>query len=220
MWKQTCKYNEDFDNDDCDDLHSSSEIKGLLKTVEVLGETNDSLTSTVDWKSALRRILENQWYSSKIKYSQGKLRLYTSLKERPGIETYLILNNPKLWQAITKLRINAHKLPIETGRYDQKTQMERICPLCCEGISNETHHIFECQSKEMIKVWNECLEPFHKNWKILDKLSTENFCRAILSGQNDDLFYPETLKYWVGVQRSLSYLMGRRCLFSLGWRSF
>ena len=36
MWKQTCKYNEDFDNedfdnedfddDDCDDLHSSSEI--------------------------------------------------------------------------------------------------------------------------------------------------------------------------------------------------
>ena len=104
MWKQTCKYNEDFDNedfdndndDDCDDLHSSSEIKGLLKTIEVLGETNDSLASTVDRKSALRRILENQWYSSKIKYSQGKLRLYTSLKERPGIETYLILNNPKL----------------------------------------------------------------------------------------------------------------------------
>ena len=121
MWKQTCKYNEDFDNedfddedldnedfddedfdngdfdnDDCDDLHSSLEIKGLLKTIEVLGETNDSLASTVDRKSALRRILENQWYSSKIKYSQGKLRLYTSLKERPGIETYLILNNPKL----------------------------------------------------------------------------------------------------------------------------
>ena len=124
MWKQTCKYNEDFDNedfddedfdnedfdnedfdnedfdddndDDCHDLHSSSEIKGLLKTIEVLGETNDSLASTVDRKSALRRILENQWYSSKIKYSQGKLRLYTSLKERPGIETYLILNNPKL----------------------------------------------------------------------------------------------------------------------------
>ena len=48
MWKQTCKYNEDFDNDDYDDLHSSSEIKGLLKTVEVLGETNDSLASTVD----------------------------------------------------------------------------------------------------------------------------------------------------------------------------
>ena len=26
---------------------------------------------------------------------------------------------------------------------------------------------------------------------------------------------PKTLKYWVGVQRDQSYLMGRRCLFSL-----
>ena len=31
---------------------------------------------------------------------------------------------------------------------------------------------------------------------------------------------PKTLKYWVGVQRGHSYLMGRRCLFSLGWAPF
>ena len=31
---------------------------------------------------------------------------------------------------------------------------------------------------------------------------------------------PETLKYWVGVQRGHSYLMGRRCFFSLGWPPF
>ena len=32
---------------------------------------------------------------------------------------------------------------------------------------------------------------------------------------------PEALiKYWVGVQRGQSYLMGRRCLFSLGWPPF
>ena len=30
----------------------------------------------------------------------------------------------------------------------------------------------------------------------------------------------ETLKYWVGVQQGQSYLMGRRCLFSLGWQPF
>ena len=29
---------------------------------------------------------------------------------------------------------------------------------------------------------------------------------------------PKTLKYWIGVQQGQSYLMGRRCLFSLGWR--
>ena len=31
---------------------------------------------------------------------------------------------------------------------------------------------------------------------------------------------PEALKYWVGVQHTQSYLMGRRCLFSLGWWPF
>ena len=135
---------------------------------------------------ALRRILENHWYSSRVKYSQGKLRLYTTLKERPGFETYLTLSNPKLRQAITKLRISAHKkCPIETGCYDQKTQSERICPLCCEGIGNVTHYIFECKNKEMIKVRNEFMEPFYKNWKGLEKLATENFSR----GQNDDLLY-------------------------------
>ena len=35
------------------------------------------------------------------------------------------------------------------------------------------------------------------------------------------LFWHEyALKYWVGVQRGQSYLMGRRCLFSLGWPPF
>ena len=32
--------------------------------------------------------------------------------------------------------------------------------------------------------------------------------------------WPETLKYWVGVQQGQSYLMGRRCLFTLGWLHF
>ena len=33
---------------------------------------------------------------------------------------------------------------------------------------------------------------------------------------NNRKIFPETLKYWVGVQRGKSYLMGRRCLFNLG----
>ena len=28
-------------------------------------------------------------------------------------------------------------------------------------------------------------------------------------------FFPETLKYWAGVQRGQSYLIGRRCLLAL-----
>ena len=76
------------------------------------------------------------WYSKRNEYSQGKLRLYTPLKVRPGFEQYLNLINPKLKQSITKLRISAHKLPIEIRRFEDKAPAERICPLCCEGIGD------------------------------------------------------------------------------------
>ena len=35
-----------------------------------------------------------------------------------------------------------------------------------------------------------------------------------------ETFYPETFKYWIGVQWGQSYLRGRTCLFSLGWQPF
>ena len=44
--------------------------------------------------------------------------------------------------------------------------------------------------------------------------------RALFPIKLSHNFPPETLKYWVGVQRGQSYLMGRRCLFSLGWQPF
>ena len=47
----------------------------------------------------------------------------------------------KLQQAITKIRVNAHKFPTETGRSENKNQTYRICPLCYEGIEDELHYI-------------------------------------------------------------------------------
>ena len=45
-------------------------------------------------------------------------------------------------------------------------------------------------------------------------------CGIYLTEKKDPETYPKTLKYWVGVQQGQSYLMGRRCLFSLGWPPF
>ena len=36
-----------------------------------------------------------------------------------------------------------------------------------------------------------------------------------LNFENLNMFIPETLKYWVGVQWGQSYLMGRSCLLAL-----
>ena len=69
---------------------------------------------------ALKKQLEKTWYSNKEKYSQGKLKLYISFKERPRFENYLNELNPKLCQAIMKIKISSQKLPIETGCFENK----------------------------------------------------------------------------------------------------
>ena len=48
---------------------------------------------------------------------------------------------------MTKLQINALKLTIATGCFDQKTQMERMYLLSCEVIGNEANCLFEMQKQ-------------------------------------------------------------------------
>ena len=74
------------------------------------------------------------------------------------------------------------------------------------GFLNEQAKIknwFSCGQLKISKcsssfAWLGKYSKWHNIWKIL----------------------PETLKYWVGVQWSQFYLMGRRHLFSLGWSHF
>ena len=84
----------------------------ITKIAEVTGNRNEfgDYIKTEN-KSKIQKILDKMWYSKRNEYSQGKLRLYTHLKLRPGFEQYLKLSNPKLKQSITKLRISAHKFP-------------------------------------------------------------------------------------------------------------
>ena len=60
------------------------------------------LTSTT-----LKQLLDDEWHLNHKKYSEGKLRFYASIKEHPGFENYLNIENPKFLQAITKFRISA-----------------------------------------------------------------------------------------------------------------
>ena len=116
---------------------SSKEFLDIQATIEcgfTLKRVRD-MTGTY----RLNKSLEQSWHFIKTLYQEGKLQLYTSLKEHPRFENYLNLPNKKLCQAITKLRISAHKFPIETGRFDYRMRTERICPLCCDGIGDEMH---------------------------------------------------------------------------------
>ena len=48
------------------------------------------------------------------------------------------------------------------------------------------------------------------------KISQKNIYKPYLEGN----MFPRTLKYRVGVQQGQSYVIGRKCLFSLGWPPF
>ena len=120
-------------------------------------------------------------------YKQGKLQLHTSLKERPGFENYLNLPKKKLRQAITKLRISAHKCLIETGRFDYSKRNERICPLRCDGIGDEMHYLTQCQNSTISRTRVELLEPFYKKWRGIHKFTQIELTNAILACQNDDM---------------------------------
>ena len=89
-----------------------------MKIAEIVGINQDILGESKNCiDQPLKKQLGKMWYSNKEKYSYGKLKLYTSFKESPGFENYLNESDPKLLQAITKIRISAHHLPIETGRF-------------------------------------------------------------------------------------------------------
>lgn len=58
----------------------------------------------------------------------GKLRTYATFKKQFMYEPYLnVIKDPIVRSCVTKLRISAHKLEIETGRYCNVTAENRLC---------------------------------------------------------------------------------------------
>ena len=54
-------------------------------------------------------------------------------------EPYLNILNFKQRQALTKLRIENHRLEIELGRHKNINAADQICKICKDGVEDETH---------------------------------------------------------------------------------
>ena len=127
------------------------------------------------------------WQELKSVHSSGKLDFYMSLNPIFCLQPYITdIKCFKLRQAITKIRISAHKFPIETGRYDKKERFQRICPLCCYDIGDETHYIISCEDSCMKKAREPFLEKFMNPF--FNSLSDHEKCISILSLNSPTLF--------------------------------
>ena len=109
------------------------------------------------YKHKIKRLLhtniihhyDEQWWELMNK-DNSKLRTYRNFKRTICLENYLVgVGNVTVSRRkeFTKLRISAHQLRIETGRYTRpKTPIEsRVCQ-CCNSNSTETeeHFILKC----------------------------------------------------------------------------
>lgn len=104
-----------------------------------------TLSQTVTNK--LQSIYDSQWFSN-ISNSQPKLRTYCKFKTTFHCENYLLAFTRSQRLAFSKLRISAHKLLIEAGRYTipRIEPNARICKQCnLNEVEDEFHFIMHCK---------------------------------------------------------------------------
>lgn len=104
--------------------------------------------------------------------SRSKLRNYKQFKTNYVYEPYLdIINSPYLRRDYTRLRLGAHNLAIESGRWKKIEASDRICPVCTNGVENEIHFLLECSSYiHQRKVLDNQIQQLLKNYQMLSKI--------------------------------------------------
>ena len=97
-------------------------------------------------KKTINKLFLNDWYTTRQDYCSGKLDTYCKLKTHFGCEKYINeIRNFSYRRSITRFRISAHRLKIETGRYIKLDRSERLCTKCSTGaIEDEQHFLMEC----------------------------------------------------------------------------
>ncbi|XP_056020221.1 uncharacterized protein LOC130054426 [Ostrea edulis] len=127
------------------------------------------------------------WYNNRNKLIDGKLCTYFKLKEHFGFENYLNkIKNFDIRRSICKLRISAHKLMIEVGRYSGITRNERICSKCNSGLlGDEIHFLIKCEKfADERKSFCGAIE---KTVKIFTKLNDEQKFIYILCSEEPSI---------------------------------
>ena len=101
-------------------------------------------------EKVLKTQYEEQWSKNiQSNPTESKLRTYARFKKKFEPENYVFaIKNYEKRKYFSKLRVSAHDLHIETGRYKKPTKTpvsERICHLCSsDEIEDEYHVIIKC----------------------------------------------------------------------------
>jgi hypothetical protein len=145
-------------------------IKSILQEI---GMSNLWLTHTanqnnfISIKNRILDIYKQDWYR-KINNS-SRLSSYCIFKHEFNQDLYLsVINTNKFRIALTKFRLSAHNLAIETGRHQGTPREERKCQKCTMNvIENEFHFLLICPNYYNLR--KQYLKPYFCRWPTIKK---------------------------------------------------
>ena len=126
-------------------------IKEILISVGKMGLFDASyINNPKSTKACISRLLNDlyihHWNNELNKSSKGKT--YALFKQTIALEHYLIALPKNVYMQLCKFRTDNHKLPVETGRWDDIAHNERTCTLCNSDVGDKFHYLFACPSFE------------------------------------------------------------------------
>ena len=140
-------------------------------------------------KMYLQNLYKSNWCEeiNRNDNSSKKLRTYYTFKNDYEMENYLKTNIPvSKRQNFSKLRVSAHTLEIELGRYTRpKTPLElRKCKICqSDSVEDEKHFILDCKYYEDLRnqLFKE-LSEYDIHFKELSRTSKFNYIMTMGNG--------------------------------------
>lgn len=154
-------------------------------------------TARSNMKKKLRNEYIQQWLVSKSSSSLDSRQKFThkEIKQDYQIEDYLEkIGNPTHRVSLTKLRLGAHSLRIQTGKYENGGTPipveHRTCLVCkTNAIEDEQHFLMCCQGyhdirrdfHSIVKRVDNCFEALndHDKIKYILKAGNQNTCKII-----------------------------------------
>ena len=120
----------------------------------------------------------------------GKLKIYKKLKMNISFENYLLgVKNFMHRQAVTRLRVSAHRLPVETGRYKKIEYIDRKCKHCDQNeVGNEEHYIMSCSNTMFVTLRENFLNSLYKINRSFEDFDMQSLFQYILSMKDENIW--------------------------------
>ena len=133
--------------------------------------TNSNDFSRKWFRSSFKQKVKDQylqtWNSLVSKSSSGVN--YKIFKNEFGLNDYFLKLNNKQCRILTAFRTRNHKLPVETGRWNNTPLSDRICHLCQSDIGDEFHFIMKCTFFNDQRL--RYIKPYYRNHPNVCKMS-------------------------------------------------